>query len=613
MRFTIVVILTFFASFSLLGQVSFKKQTVKSLSHALIDPMELGEDYDPVFIFSEAPKPYRTEIERAKEESAKRFPRREVSRVQARSMVDVPEIDYGFLANRSGGSFPPDNSLGIGANGMNISAINSRVRFSDVDGNFLRDFSLSQFANRLGGGRGHFDPRIIYDPEADKFCAVWLAGFSSTESVIIVAFSTSGDITEPWSTYELSGNPFQTNEWTDYPMISLTKDKLMLTVNLIRDDEPWETGFAQTLIYAMDKQEGYNGSDELVLDMYSDVSFGGRAIRNLHPVKSADETLAEDQIFVSNRNFDVSNDTIFYVRLSENAATNDDVEIDFLLADVPYGLPPNCVQPGAGLLNTNDGRILDAIRLNDRIQFVSNSIDMETGRAAIYHGFIDDLNGDKNLTARFIPHPVGEVAYPGMAWTGIGEDEDDVIIVAEYTSEVDFPGYSCLYMNEEREYSAWLPIKSGENNLANQQGPTERWGDYIGCQRQYDLPGAVWASSMYTTLNSRMETYVVRISEPNRVMSSTEDAVPELADLSVYPNPTVDRFTVEIDIPKREQLHIALYNMQGELVELFLKDKAKKQGRLKFSFDPTPLVTGNYMLKVHLGNTEVLAKKVVKI
>ena len=93
--------------------------------------------------------------------------------------------------------------------------------------------------------------------------------------------------------------------------------------------------------------------------------------------------------FLSNRNFDVINDTLFIARM-----INDDVTVTPVILDTPYGVPPNARQldtdinnPESGL-QTNDARVLGGILFEDEIQFVANTNDPQTGFSAIYHGHV---------------------------------------------------------------------------------------------------------------------------------------------------------------------------------------------------------------------------------
>lgn len=574
---------------------------------AKVDPMEVQEDFYPEMKYTEPPEHISSRAKELKEEVKKKFPRKDTRPLESRGLVDPPEIISGFEANAVTGP-PTDNSLGVGDNGINISGVNRSIQFREADGKFIRNFTLNSFAQFMSSGENMYDPRVIYDQATNRYCIVWLAGNTSENSAILLAFSSADEVREKWNVYELSGSPFGTNVWTDYPMISLTNDKLILTVNLIREGEPWETGFSQTLIYQIDKANGFAG-EELDVNMYSDINFGPKAIRNLHPVKSADGVNEGEQYFLSNRNFDLLNDTFFIVRLPESPM--DSIEIDFRLADNSYGLPPNGLQPEGPDMQTNDARVLDAFRLENQIQFVGNTIDTASGKAAIYHGFIDDLNGSKVLSTTIVGHPERDMGYPGIAWTGEQDLESDAIIVAQHTGLNDYPGFSAIYIDQDRDCSDWIDVQSGQSHVVR-QGTVSRWGDYIGCQRQYNDPGAVWVSSMATIENNKSITYNALLFEPSKPFSSIRNIAVVNPQIKLSPNPTSDRVTVSMQIHDKKMLRLAIYDMQGREVALLFNDLSKKVGLLEYSFDMTSLDSGVYLFKATLEGQEIATKKLVK-
>ena len=67
-------------------------------------------------------------------------------------------------------------------------------------------------------------------------------------------------------------------------------------INLIKDNESWQAGFAETLIYQVDLDSGYSGNP-LEMNMWSNVTFNNVPIRNLCPVKYADE-IRSDKMFL---------------------------------------------------------------------------------------------------------------------------------------------------------------------------------------------------------------------------------------------------------------------------------------------------------------------------
>ena len=83
---------------------------------------------------------------------------------------------------------------------------------------------------------------------------------------------------EDWNIYTLPGNPNGLDEWTDYPMISITNDHVFLTINLLKDGETWQAGFIETIIWQMGKTSGYDGA-ALDVTRIDGITFGDQNIK----------------------------------------------------------------------------------------------------------------------------------------------------------------------------------------------------------------------------------------------------------------------------------------------------------------------------------------------
>ena len=150
-------------------------------------------------------------------------------------------------------------------------------------------------------------------------------------SQIILAFSETNDATGNWFQYILPGNPFDDGTWSDYPMITFTDTEFYLTMNSLRINEGWVEGFSHTLIYHFKKEEAISGRP-LNMRIWTDIEFNGQSIRNVHPVKSATGEPGDNVYFLSNRNFDMQNDSIFIMEITgKNDDPNTTIEIDVQL------------------------------------------------------------------------------------------------------------------------------------------------------------------------------------------------------------------------------------------------------------------------------------------
>jgi hypothetical protein len=475
--------------------------------------------------------------------------------------------------------------------------------------------SLGNFFNPVGTEGTLFDPKVHYDPDEDKFILCALSRTDSSTNIYL-AFSETHDANGNWSLYRLEGNPRDNNSWFDYPMLSIGPNEVFLTGNSIRNDEPWQTGFEETLIFQIDKFDGYQG-DSLNIRIWSDIKFGVLVLRNLCPVKGGAGNFGPNHYFLSNRNFDILNPAFFIVEVTDSLdAPGAALNVTLKASDVPYGLPPRIPQRRASdSLDTNDARVLDAFIFNDKIQFVGNTIDTANGRAAIYHGIIRNVSTTKFITGNIISEDTTSFGYPSIAFTGSGdpaEDDFDAIIFFDMIKVGGFPSTTALYYDGNGGYSDRIVTKAGEDYIAvlpDGQFNSERWGDYTGTQRAYYRPGKVWTLGTVGLPLGQARPWITEIDRPGGLVSI--DIPKPAAKFTVFPNPAQDFVTVEFELSQADHLEVKLVDMQGHVVKSFYNFDPYQQGKMRFSFDTTPLAAGTYLLDIRTEKGIVLNKKLV--
>jgi hypothetical protein len=525
MRVWLVCAFLFFAGRSI-AQIGNEKKVFTIPREGITEPRTLQPDFGAELYHLEAPSPdgpgAKAYLMRQKEESRRRFLKlQEEGKVpppqgQLKNGM-MPSVGLNFEPKRvlpNGnvvpiyGGIPSDNTLAVSNEGIVLVGMNSVLYAHDIQGDsayfpgyqvFLRPFVSGSTSS------SYYDPKVLYDPHTDRFVVALLKDFDPEKSRVIICFSSSSDPNDPWYVYSLPGNPLDNNRWTDFPTISVTEDKLYFTANLIIPDVSWQVGFDGSIIWEMDKMAGYAGEEDINATLYHDIKFNDRFIRNLHTVQGANG-IAEDLYLLSNRNFDVENDTLFFLKLSDG-----ELDIRALKTDVLYGVPPNARQADTDIsdptngLQTNDARVLGAILFEDEIQFVGNTINPATGLSGIYFGVVSDIHENPQVTGRIIGDEVRDYAYPNIAWSGNELCDKEVIIGFLHSSFTDFPGVSAVHVNNEREISPVLTVKEGYNIVNRLQGGYERWGDYFGLQRKFNEQGSTYAFgylAVPTTSNS---------------------------------------------------------------------------------------------------------------
>lgn len=604
----------------MLGQSDFtveeQPHIVRSASVNMAD-----HEYPDVFLeYVEYPKPggkyYQQHLTEQKRKSAELFPNGSSPSIGNRVAIDTPVLLEDFAGNSWISGIPLDNHLAVSNSGYVVTVVNTQLVVLDETGSYLGVFNLDEFWGELGEIDLYFDPRIIYDPAEDRFIMAMMQDFDCAGSNIVFAFSNSPDPTGEWNLYQFEGCPKSNATFADFPMISITSEELFFTYNAVYQDSTWQTGFAETFIYQIDKTHGYAG-DSLDWRSWSNINLDGRTMRYICPIKYATAEMNPEAYFVSNRSFDIQNDTIWLIHIE---STLDDpaptLDIRYLIAEIPYGVPPNATQP-KDRLQTNDARILDGFYVDDHIQFVSSTVDPGTGLSAVYHGIIEAPSGLPILTSVILNDPTAFRAYPGIAYCGLTSGDRDAIIVAIHASDDRFPGISALYTTFG-EYSEWMTVKEGLRNIDmfkvnNPFGvdPTlERWGDYVGIQPQYNSPGTVWTAACYGKPGSTHDTWVGYLSRP-LVETSTKDPN-DTPEVSIFPNPAQSHVTIDLTLKSSGgTLTASLFDVSGQFIQTIHTEEVTREAPLRFHYNTTGLSTGSYVLTLAMDNVPVASKTII--
>ncbi len=606
-----------------------KSPILTSAPSALLQPRLIKDDYKPALQHMEMPTPggnsYRSFLLRQKEQLPYRNGTRKTPGTATLGDAAHPIVLTGFQGNLFDGSVPPDNHVAISNDGKLISVANSNIIFYDTDDDsLLLTMSLEAFFDTLNLPANKYDPRVLYDPKQDKFIIICLSGNTDSTSHIVAAFSTTNHPMDAWHLYELPGNPLSSGVWSDYPIVALTDEELFITINWLVNDtvntpDSWKFLFQQSVIWQINKQSGYSGQP-LQKIFYDSIFYNNRPIRNLCPIQGGSTTTTPRMYLLSNRNFDVENDTFFILEITNrltHLATR--LKMDVRISDVPYGLAPDGQQGFNRILMTNDSRVLSGYIEDNQIHFVQNSVNLDTLRAAVYHGFIEDVSGAKIVKGAIIGEPHLDFGYPNIAYTGKYPGDDEALITFNHTSLDSFPGFSVVFYDSKSGYSERVTLKTGEDYVSTLFGLRQRWGDYSGSQRKYNEPGKVWAAGFYgLRIGSGIgairthSTWIAAIESPDTSAQPPVSVKPiQTSRSKTYPNPTEDFFTIEFELGNARFLEFSLFDLQGKLVKTLLRDSTK-DGRNKFFFSTQPLNPGVYILMVRDGNEVLIQERVVK-
>jgi hypothetical protein len=513
-----------------------------------------------------------------------------------------PYLGRNFLGNPFYSSTPNDNDIAVSDSCKIVSVSNTLIYFHDcaVD-SAMGTMSLSAFSNALGLVHDEFDPIVEYDPMSDRFVLLCLNGSIDTTSNIILGFTQTNDPKGAWNLYTIPGNPKNNGLWTDYPMMSLTQNELFITVNLLYPDSSWQTGFVETLVWQVNKFNGYTGTT-LNMQMHDSILWNGKPVRNLCPARGGSQLYGPNQYFVSNRNFGVACDTVFLVEITDTMnAPGQALVVKQLNADKQYSFPPEARQVNAHRFATNDCRNLGCFFENDKVQFVHNTLDTVTGFCGVYHGVIHDVSlASPTVNGYIVNDTLRDLGYPVLAYSGSSSTDNSSIISFNHVAPTIHAGCSVIKSDGAGQYSNILTVKNGTSYVNVLSSYLERWGDYSGSQRKYNEPDKIWMNGYYGYYSSGLRkhgTWIGEISLTPVITGVEQDPVTKNVG-ELFPNPAIEIVNVKFSVEKNEYLNFVLYDLNGRVVQVLMREYVKA-GAQNFSFSLHPVPAGSYFLKIY--------------
>jgi hypothetical protein len=518
-----------------------------------------------------------------------------------------PTVKRNFNGRVLGGAGTPnDNNMAISNSGIIMSVINSSVSIYNSSGDQLQFRTLRSFVfGQLPNLNRTYDPKVVYDPNHDRFILVFLQGTSSADTRIITGFSLTADPTGDWKFYAIDGNPFDESTWSDYPIIGISENDLYITVNILEDGLGWQEGFTQSVIWQINLEDGYNGEDELGNQLYYDLTYKNKPIWSICAVKGSERPSGPGMYFLSVRPSAEANDTVFLHRITGDYDQNKaDYTLQVLQSDKPYGVPPSAFQPDPEfLLQTNDTRVLDAFIHNNTIQYVQTSYVEASNSSGIYHGMID-LNTSQ-VRANYIFDDSLDYAYPSIVYSGVDRNTAySSTITFSHSGEWDFPGTSVVHHHADRNlgslYSPVVSVRQGEG-LINTFLPDsiERWGDYTAIQRKYNEEGVVWLCGSYGEPDEEAGTWLAEIAIENDFVVIKESRI--------YPNPAADESRIGFVSGQTDKVSVEIFDLLGQ--RIYSSDPMSvEQGYYEVRLDLTGLESGKYIARVVDSNSEPITE-----
>jgi len=599
---TVVLLIAGFTSFA--QQVRPKKYTTPLAGKVVLS--EVQDKYNAHVYSMELPDPDaeadQQRLQIIKDQIRKNYPHQNSRMAQRTTSANPPIVATSFVADSSPG-IPPDNYTAVNQNNQAVSVMNEFISVHDATtGAYLTRKDIMTFSASVGLNNSlrvtynyRYDPKIVYDPVADRFICIML---NSTDQYnwIVLGFSQTNDPDAAWAFYKFYGDYAADTTWFDYPAISITQNEVFFTGNKIKYDSSWQAGFTHSVIYQVRKQDGYSGDTALTYQIWDSVKFDDNYLRCLYPLNPGNTLLGPSQYFLSNRDFDVSNDSVFLVEIPDTIGSADSfLTVTPVVSTMSsYGVPPDARQPDTSLtLATNDGRVLGGFIQGTEIQFVSTSLNPANGASAIYFGIISNFNTSPVLTGQIYSIDSLDFGYPNISYAGSPAGSNQSIISFDYSGPNTYPGFGAIFFDGSN-LSEMTTIISGDTTISQLSQKEQRWGDYSGSQPDWTSTGTVWVEGIFGKKRRQYGNYMAKLVSPY-YESVPAISTPIAQTSKIYPNPGWQFVSYEFNVNTEQMFGFVIYDMQGRVVDNLLSQNCK-EGKNILQFNVAPLVPGTYFL-----------------
>ncbi|MFN3951050.1 MAG: T9SS type A sorting domain-containing protein [Thermaurantimonas sp.] len=604
----------------------YKQKSVKPDGVYFIRPFGGESDFFSHVQHLEAPYPggsgFRSFLLSLKD-SINRLPRlKSLKRTQM--AVPLPVVDLQFEGNEYNGSAPNDNHIAMSKNGLIVSVINTNILLFDSQGDSILSVqSLQQFCASTGLTDAKYDPRILYDPDEDRFIIVILNGFTWQTSRIVVGFSRSNNPhVDGWNLYVLNGNPLNNQTWSDYPHLAVSKSDLFITFNTFLNGSFNNSGYVESTFWQIDKMAGYNGSAEMSTSYFYDIRYrpdGADTLRpmfNFTPIKGGSGHYGDKMFLLSNENLAASSNRYFLLTV-EGKTGQSTLSVSEFRTETVYGLPPDARQMANHRFDCVDARIQDGFLENNVLHFVHNTISPLNGAGFIY-GRIDRPEGfNKSIKTIHYFHDSLDFGFPAISYSGRTVLENDAIITFNHCGRNYPSGMSACYVDSDGNLSERQEIERGNGYVdvlgIGVQRFYERWGDYSGGQRIYQSPGRVIGAGYGSKANRRPETRIAVLSSP--LLAGSAPAPFNFAsEFKLFPNPANRFFEVEFVLEQAQRLRFVIVPaFMGTGGEIVLQTSDVRKGTNRFTFYTSPLRNGLYTLLIQSEDGQIIKKSKVMV
>ena len=432
-----------------------------------------------------------------------------------RSAAPVAPAAATFGAGSAGipatGWLPYDCALAVGKEYV-VCAVNSSVAAFDRSGTRAFQSTLADwFKSVLPAAATVFDPRLIYDPAADKYILVAAANNNDNQqSWFLISVSQTGDPNGAWWSYILDATldgRTQTNNWADYPGLGQDANAIYLTANMFQ----WNDGpFQYAKLRIVPKQPLYIGGTPTFSDLVGMTNADGSLVFGLQPanVLDAGATVQLVNTIYPTPNGPAPNEITVW---SVQNPTSTPVLQSQAVSCASYAIPPHADQKGgAPPLDTGDVRVMNVV-LRDGFMWASfvtqfNWEGDATNMAAI---FWVQLDSSQTLVQQGVFGASGmHYFYPAIVPVTL----QGCLMAFSRSSPNDYASLCAAGRKQGDKPGTFGPsamVQAGTNTYMGLDGSgRNRWGDYSAVSPDPTDVGSGWVYGGYVSGLNQWATWV---------------------------------------------------------------------------------------------------------
>ena len=427
-------------------------------------------------------------------------------------VTSQPNVSPQFSGIDATGWLPYDCAMAAGPQNI-VCSVNSSVAAFDKSGNQLFQTTLSAWFAPVLQGANIFDPRLMFDANAQKFILATTAYNDQNQSWFLLSVSQTADATGAWWYYILDASldgSTPTNNWADYPGLGQDDDSVYLTANMFQWGQNGTFQYAKLRI--VPKALLYSGGVLTFQDIVGMQNDDGSMVFGMHPCNSMEACSNELLVNTIYPNDATSTQAKVSLWTVQAGPTLQRVTV----ACNAYGIPPHADQKGgAPPLDTGDARILNAIFRNGSVWSsfcTQRNWDEATNVAAI---FWTEISANGTLTQQGIfGAPSLHYFYPAV----VPDTAGNLTVVFSRSGASE---YASLYCAGRKSADApgslggSVLLKAGVAHYIGLDSATpkrNRWGDYSAVSQEPDAADAdsVWLYGGYVSATNKWSTWVAK-------------------------------------------------------------------------------------------------------